>query len=211
MNLRGPFSVARSVGAVALLLAGVATVAAFAPVRVSSIGAPVRLVIETSAGPITVEVDSARAPITVANFLRYVDSGAYSGGRFHRTVTMDNQPRDSVKIEVIQAGPNQARTGARFPAIVLERTSETGLRHRDGTLSMARAGPNTATSDFFICVGDQPALDFAGKRNADGQGFAAFGQVTSGMDVVRAIQKSPVSAQSLTPPVQIVRIRRESR
>ncbi|HEY9230036.1 MAG TPA: peptidylprolyl isomerase, partial [Gemmatimonadaceae bacterium] len=141
--------------------------------------------------------------------LRYVDRGAYNGGVFHRAVTPANQPNDTVRIEVIQGGPSPTRDSTmRFPPIALERTSVTGLRHRDGTLSMARAGPNTATSDFFICIGDQPSLDFGGHRNLDGQGFAAFGQVTSGMDVVRAIQGSPVTAQRLNPPILIRRIRR---
>lgn len=169
----------------------------------------VRLVIETERGNIHVSLDSARAPITVTNFLRYVDRGAYDGGIFHRTVTPANQPNDSVKIEVIQAAANPNRDSLlRFPPIRLERTSVTGLRHRDGTLSMARAGPNTATSDFFICIGDQPSLDYGGARNRDGQGFAAFGQVTSGMEVVRAIQASPAGGQRLTPPITIRRIRR---
>ncbi|WP_309670247.1 FG-GAP-like repeat-containing protein [Gemmatimonas sp.] len=166
------------------------------------------VVIETTRGTITALVDSARAPISATNFLRHVDSLAYDGGRFHRAVTMQNQPSDTVRIEVIQGGPNASRLGARFAPIPLERTRDTGLRHRDGTLSMARGGPESATSDFFICIGDQPALDFGGHRNLDGQGFAAFGEVTSGMDVVRAIQRSPVTAQALSPPVRIVRIRR---
>ncbi len=152
--------------------------------------APVRVVVETSLGDITIEIDSARAPITAANFLRYVDAGAYTGGRFHRTVTPANQPSDTVRIEVIQGGTNPAAGTPRFPAIALEPTNKTGIKHHDGTISMARGGPNSATSDFFICIGDQPALDFAGHRNLDGQGFAAFGGVTSGMSVVKAIQSS---------------------
>jgi peptidyl-prolyl cis-trans isomerase A (cyclophilin A) len=167
-----------------------------------------RVVIETTSGSITVEIDSVRAPLTAANFLRYVDSGAYTGGRFHRTVTAANQPTDSVRIAVIQAGANGARTGARFPAIQLEPTRDTGLRHRDGTISMARGGPNTAMSDFFICVGDQPSLDFGGHRNLDGQGFAAFGSVVAGMEVVRAINSAPANGQTLSPPIAITRIRR---
>jgi len=169
----------------------------------------VRVVIETDKGEIAVSLDSARAPVTVANFLRYVDGGFYSGGRFHRTVTPSNQPNNAVRIEVIQGGPNPQQQASGFPTIELERTSVTGLHHRDGTISMARAAAtNTATSDFFICIGDQPSLDFGGKRNPDGQGFAAFGQVTKGMDVVRAIQSSPAQAQTLTPPIAIRRIRR---
>ncbi len=166
------------------------------------------VVIETTMGTITAEIDSVRAPISAANFLKYVYAGAYNGGRFHRAVRMDNQPRDSVKIEVIQGGARQDSTRARFPTIELERTSLTGLKHLDGTLSMARGGPNSATSDFFICIGPQPALDFAGNRNLDGQGFAAFGSVLTGMDIVKAIQQSPVNAQALAPPVAITRITR---
>lgn len=166
------------------------------------------VLIETTLGTIMAEIDSVRAPISATNFLKYVDAGAYDGGRFHRTVTPANQPNDSVKIEVIQGGANQAADRLRLPAIELERTSVTGLKHLDGTLSMARAGPNTATSDFFICIGPQPALDFGGHRNLDGQGFAAFGRVLSGMQVVKAIQQSPASAQRLAPQVEITRITR---
>jgi peptidyl-prolyl cis-trans isomerase A (cyclophilin A) len=167
-----------------------------------------RVLIETSQGSIEVEVDSVHAPISATNFLRYVDAGAYDGGRFHRTVTPDNQPGDSVRIEVIQGGGNAARSADRRAPIPLERTTVTGLSHRDGTLSMARSGPDTALWDFFICIGDQPALDFGGARNRDGQGFAAFGRVVKGMDVVRAIQRAPATRQSLTPPVTITRMRR---
>jgi peptidyl-prolyl cis-trans isomerase A (cyclophilin A) len=144
----------------------------------------------------------------VVNFLRYVDGGFFNNGRFHRTVTLNNQPRDSVRIQVIQGGAREAGTTESFPPIALERTSATGIAHTNGTLSMARAGPNSATSDFFICIGDQPALDFGGHRNPDLQGFAAFGVVTRGMDIVRAIQQSPAEGQSLKPAVAIVRIRR---
>jgi peptidyl-prolyl cis-trans isomerase A (cyclophilin A) len=171
----------------------------------------VRVVIETGKGNIAVDLDSAHAPISVANFLRYVDGGFYDGGRFHRTVTPGNQPNSPIRIEVVQAGANPERSGSSFPPIALERTSATGLHHVDGTLSMARAGPNSATSDFFICIGDQPALDFGGLRNPDGQGFAAFGRVTAGMAVVRAIQASPAAGQQLKPPISLVRIRRVAR
>ena len=155
---------------------------------------------------IEAELDSARAPRTVTNFVEYVDVGAYEPSRFHRTVRADNQPNDSVRIAVIQASVDSAHASRDATPISIERTSVTGLRHLDGTLSMARGGPDTATSSFFICIGDQPSLDFGGHRNLDGQGFAAFGRVTRGMDVVRAIQTSLAEGQRLTPPIAITRI-----
>jgi len=177
---------------------------------------PVRVRVQTELGDIIVEVDQAKAPVTAANFLRYVDSGHYDGGTWHRTVKMDNQPESPVKIEVIQAGvsPDKAKSG--FPAIALERTNVTGLLHKDGVISMARGTPDSATSGWFICINDQPSLDFGGPRNPDGQGFAAFGRVVSGMDVVRRIQAAPSSttrstnaeAQRLTPPIKIVKVAR---
>ena len=166
----------------------------------------VRVTIQTEIGNIELAVDSARAPVSAANFLRYVDAGRYEGGRFHRTVTMANQPDNPVKIEVIQwsAAPRNGQEA--FPPVQLERTNVTGIKHLDGTISMARAGVSSATSDVFICIGDQPELDFAGKRNPDGQGFAAFGRVTSGMEIVRRIQASPARGQTLDPPVRITNI-----
>ena len=164
--------------------------------------------IDTNFGAIEVELYADKDPATVANFLRYVDAGRYKGGRFHRTVTMDNQQDKKVKIEVIQAGVNPAYAEKDYPPIQLERTGATGLRHLDGTISMARDGADTATSDFFICIGDQPSLDYGGKRNPDGQGFAAFGRVTKGMEIVRKIQKSKAEEQTLTPPVEIRQVDR---
>ena len=164
-----------------------------------------RVLLRTAAGDIELTLDPA-APLTAANFLRYVDAGRYAGGRFHRTVTPANQPDSPVKIGVIQAGP---KPGAdEFPPVRLERTRDTGLRHRDGAVSMARDGPDTATGDFFACVGDQPELDFGGRRNPDGQGFAVFGRVTAGMAVVKAIHTGKADGQTLTPAVEIVSARR---
>ncbi|MFN7545629.1 MAG: peptidylprolyl isomerase [Acidobacteriota bacterium] len=162
---------------------------------------------ETTLGDIVVALSGDRAPGTVENFLRYVDAGLYDGGVFHRTIKMDNQPQSPVKIEVIQGGPNLEKKQS-FPPIPLERTSRTGLKHVNGAISMARSGPDTATGDFFFCIGDQPELDFGGKRNPDGQGFAAFGLVLKGHDVIRKIQKSPATGQRLSPPVKIDRLRR---
>src|SRR4051794_18775947 len=122
-----------------------------------------RVVIETDLGVIEAEIEVRRAPVTAANFLKYVHAKLYDGGRFHRTVKPDNQPNDAVKIEVIQAGRRDKSKG--FPPILLERTSVTGVEHVSGALSMARDGPDTATSDFSIMIGDQHELDFGGKRN----------------------------------------------
>jgi len=164
----------------------------------------------TALGVIEAELYADKAPATVANFLKYVDAGRYTGGQFHRTVTLhpDNQPNNTVKIEVIQGGVNPDFAEKDWPALTLERTRDTGVKHLDGTLSMARAGPDTATSDFFICVGAQPELDFGGKRNPDGQGFAAFGRVTKGLEIVTKIQSASADGQKLTPPVRILKIER---
>jgi peptidyl-prolyl cis-trans isomerase A (cyclophilin A) len=188
------------------------------------------IVIETGMGTIRAELYEDSAPGTVANFLRYIDAGFFDEGRFHRTVRLDNNansnlktdnadagiatsddgamPNDAITIEVIQGGINAAHIPEQFPAIALERTRDTSLAHQDGTLSMARRTPDSAVSDFFICINDQPSLDFGGQRNVDGQGFAAFGGVTDGMDVVRAIQQAPSEGQQLAPPVPIISIRR---
>jgi peptidyl-prolyl cis-trans isomerase A (cyclophilin A) len=185
-----------------LFLAGLLALAVFAAAASKN---PVVL-IKTEKGDIKVEVDLARAPVTAANFLRYVDGKLYDGSVFHRTVTQDNQPNNAVRIEVIQGG--QLSEEKEFPPIAQETTAATGLKHLDGTISMARGIPGSATSSFFFCIGPQPELDFGGKRNPDGQGFAAFGKVVSGMDVVKAIHVLPAEGQSLKPPVKIISIRR---
>ena len=183
---------------------------------VSTQSKTVRVRVQTELGDIVLEVDPIKAPITIANFLKYVDAGHYDGGIFHRTVKMDNQPESAVKIEVIQAGVNPERAKEGFPAIALERTNLTGILHKDGVVSMARSGPDSATSGWFICINDQPSLDLGGNRNPDGQGFGAFGRVVAGMDVVRKIQAAPSSAtrttnaeaQRLTPPIKIIKAAR---
>lgn len=166
----------------------------------------VHVLIQTEKGDIAVELNAAQAPVTVSNFLKYVDGKFYDAGRFHRTVKPENQPDNKIKIEVIQAGINPDKIKEEFKPIKLERTRDTKLSHKDGTISMGRDEPDTATSDFFICIGDQPELDFGGKRNPDGQGFAAFGKVIKGMDVVKKIQAAPADGQTLSPPVKILKI-----
>ena len=187
----------------------IAAIVLAAAIAAQSPPSPVRVLVQTELGDIVMEIDAKRAPNTAANFLRYLDAGHYNGGTFHRTVKMDNQPDSPVKIEVIQAGVNPDRAKDGFPPIPLERTSVTGLRHSDGAISMGRGQPDSATSGWFICINDQPSLDFGGARNPDGQGFAAFGRVVQGMDVVRKIQRAPnTDAQRLTPPITIVKAAR---
>jgi peptidyl-prolyl cis-trans isomerase A (cyclophilin A) len=168
------------------------------------------VLITTPLGEIEVEVFPDRAPVTSENFLRYVDEGLLDWTNFFRTVTMENQPTSDVKIEVIQGGttPKDAAYPSKYPPIEHETTETTGLSHIDGAVSMARMAPGTATSSFFICIGDQPELDHGGKRNPDGQGFAAFGRVRGGMDVVRDIHKQPHEGQRLEPPIEILSCRR---
>ena len=198
----------RPTRAIAPILAA-AAVASLVAIARPAAQASVRVRVQTELGDIVLEIDRARAPNTAANFLRYLDARHYDGGMFHRTVKLDNQPDSPVKIEVIQAGVNPDRATDGFPPIPLERTSATGLRHTDGAISMARGQPDSATSGWFICINDQPSLDFGGARNPDGQGFAAFGRVVRGMDVVRKIQHaSNTDAQRLTPPIKILKAAR---
>jgi len=187
----------------------------------------VTVVVETTLGKIEIAVDMSHAPITANNFLRYVDGAFYDGGEFYRTVRPDTEVRQDAPIQVIQARINPARTKEEFSPIPVEQTGTTGLRHLNGTVSMARdvtparRGPNTATSMFFICIGDQPSLDADGNRSPDHQGFAAFGRVVQGMDVVKRIHDSAVDknspatshsakGQALDPPIKILRAHRKS-
>lgn len=175
----------------------------------------VSVVIQTELGAITVEVDRAHAPVTAENFLKYVDGKFYDGGMINRSVRPDNTRRHDVEIQVIQFQSDPARRRELFPPIPLERTSVTGLKHVDGALSMARSDPDTATTSFSIVIGDQPSLDFGGARNPDGQGFAVFGRVVAGMDIVKKIQASKTGqtgaygTETLDPPIKVISIKRK--
>ncbi len=164
------------------------------------------VVINTDRGNITLELYPKLAPVTATNFLSHVEKGDYTNSVFYRVVRMDNQPHNKVKIEVIQGGLFRDEIVDTIPTIIHETTRETGILHTDGVISMARNKPGSASSEFFICIGNQPSLDFGGKRNPDGQGFAAFGKVIKGMDVVRAIQILPDEGQYLQEPVVIHKI-----
>ena len=168
-----------------------------------------KVLVQTERGDIVLQLFSDKAPVSSKNFLRYVKEHRYDGAGFYRVVRLDNQPDKKVKIEVIQGGLGDDSTKT-LSRIVHETTAITGLKHLDGTLSMARNGPGTAGSEFFICINNQPELDYGGKRNPDGQGFAAFGKVLSGMNIVKQIQQEQTGTgekiQALTKPVKIIRM-----
>jgi len=175
----------------------------------------VNVVMATSQGDIGIELYIDKAPLTAGNFLKLAEGGHLDGGSFYRVVTYEND-NGNPAIEVIQGGLGDEQESP-FGPIDHETTGHTGLLHRDGVISMARGDVGTASSEFFICVGDQPGLDHGNVRNPDGQGFAAFGVVVSGMDVVRRINQLPADAPSdseytqgqiLTEPVAIVSVRR---
>ena len=200
-------------GALLAVAAALAMTTGSSPVAAQSSQGPVAVTIRTAMGDIDLELYPDRAPVTVANFLAYLDAGHYDGGGFYRVVRYDND-NGNPKIEVIQGGVNEAGRGA-FPPIAHERTEDTGQLHVDGTISMGRGGVGTATSEFFICIGDQPGLDHGQSRTADMQGFAAFGQVVRGLDVVRVIDRleAPAvsdseytSGQILEEPVRILEV-----
>jgi peptidyl-prolyl cis-trans isomerase A (cyclophilin A) len=172
--------------------------------------ARVRTRVETALGSFVIAVDPKVAPVTTANYLAYVDARQLDGGSVYRIVTLANQPPETThSIEVVQWGMHGADDKpAPFPPIAHETTRQTGLRHLDGTISMARNAPGSATAEFFICIGDQPALDFGGMRNPDGQGFAAFGRVVEGMAVVRALHARGQAQQFLAEPIRVVSVRR---
>ncbi|MCH7494936.1 MAG: peptidylprolyl isomerase [Candidatus Marinimicrobia bacterium] len=164
------------------------------------------LLISTELGDIRVEIYTDKAPVTAANFLEYVDKNSFRNSKFYRVVRDDNQPDNEVKIDVIQGGLYSEEK--MFTPIEHETTDRTGIRHLDGVISMARNEPGSASSEFFICIGDQPELDYGGKRNPDGQGFAAFGKVVDGMDIVRKIHQQPADGQMLAPEIRINTVRR---
>lgn len=164
-----------------------------------------QVVIETSMGEIQAEIYLEEAPITAGNFLQLVTENRYAGASFYRVTRDDNQPDNEFKIDVIQGGLRGTDEAAPIPH---ETTKITELHHLDGSLSMARSEPGTASSEFFICIGNQPELDFGGRRNPDGVGFAVFGRVTKGMEVVKKIQQEKDKGQYLTEPIRITTIRR---
>ena len=190
-------------------LIAAAGILAAGPVRAQAVRTRVRH--ETEKGVIVAELADDTAPITVANFLRYVDTGNMNGAVFYRASHAPGVPT----LGFIEAGQKDPRK--LFPPIAHESTATTGLKHLDGTLSMARFAPGTATSDFSILCGDAPYMDAHPEAPGDNQGYAAFGQVIEGMEVARAILTLPTTGvaenpamqgQILEPPVRIISARR---
>ncbi len=191
------------------IAAGLTAVLALATAGCATMSGPGPVLIEitTDAGPMVVELDVAHAPISACNFIAYVSTGKYDNGSFFRTVVAATNDNPN-PIDVIQAATPAGSDDPGFGPITLERTRDTGLRHLAGSISLARDGPDTATSSFFIVTRDTPSLDFGGMRNPDGQGFAVFGRLTRGLELARRIQAMPADAdEQITPPVKIISAR----
>jgi peptidyl-prolyl cis-trans isomerase A (cyclophilin A) len=165
-----------------------------------------QIIMKTELGDITLDLYPQQAPITVENFLHYIRDGVYTDCSFYRQVNPHNQPDNPIPIRVIQGGIGMDDDPRKRAPIALETTLQTGLNHTDGTISMSRFSPGTSNSEFFICLDDQPELDFGGRRNPDGQGFSAFGRVLKGMDVIKKIHACPVNGQWFEPPIRIYAI-----
>jgi len=169
-----------------------------------------RVVIQTRFGDIEAELYPEKAPATVAAFLRNVDSGYYRNTSFYRILRDDNQVTGTLHSYLVQGGLWETKPALeqRLPLIPHEPTNKTGLRHIAGALSMARNTPGTASSEFFICLKDQPGFDYGGENNPDGQGYAVFGKIVSGMKTVQEIYRQPEYEQQLTPTITILDIKR---
>jgi peptidyl-prolyl cis-trans isomerase A (cyclophilin A) len=159
--------------------------------------------IETQLGTIRIQLEPIKAELTTQNFLQYVQRNAYQNSSFYRVVHSKNQDQQNIKIDVIQGGLGMNSHPQKQKPIRHQTTLETGLKHVNGTISMSRLEPGSAHSEFFICIGDQPELDYGGKRNPDGQGFAAFGQVIEGFEIILEIQQQPETQQMLLEPIKI--------
>ena len=169
------------------------------------------IMIETTYGEIEVELYPHKAPKTVASFLNFIDSGFYRKASFYRVFNDGNQPSDALKSALIQGGiwkSNQAKA-IHIQGIPHEPTNLTGIKHKKGVISLARTKPGTASTEFFICINDEPGLDFGGENIADKQGYAAFGKVIHGMDIVLKIYRQNEVDQYFDPPITIFSIKRK--
>jgi peptidyl-prolyl cis-trans isomerase A (cyclophilin A) len=195
-----------------LFLGGMAAAAAAPALAQAPAAGPVRVKLDTADGPIMLELYPDKAPITAGNFLRYVDEKRFDGATFYRASKVPNAP----EFGLVQGGVQNDPTRVLKP-IAHEPTTKTGLSHTNGAISMGRTSPGTATSDFFICVGDMTYMDADPKQPGDNLGFAAFGKVVEGMDTVQKILAAPTSptagegvmkGEMLAQPVKIVTARR---
>jgi peptidyl-prolyl cis-trans isomerase A (cyclophilin A) len=189
-----------------------AAAAAASPALAQAPASPVRVKLETAQGAIILELYPDKAPITAGNFLRYVDGKRFDGATFYRASKVPNAP----EFGLIQGGVQNDPAKVLKP-IAHEPTTKTGLSHTDGVISMGRTNPGTATSDFFIVLGDMTYMDADPKQPGDNLGFAAFGKVVEGMDVARKILAEPTSqtagvgvmkGEMLAKPVKIISARR---
>ncbi|WP_353548718.1 peptidylprolyl isomerase [Sediminibacterium sp. KACHI17] len=169
------------------------------------------VVIETKYGEIELELYADKAPATTAAFLSYVDSGFYENTSFYRVLNVNNQPSNAPKTEILQGGLWRTKNekARSITGIPHESTGKTGVKHKDGVISVARLAPGTAGSEFFICIDDQPGLDEGGENVEDKLGYAAFGKVIKGMSVVRKIYMQNDRNQYLDPPIAIYNVRRK--
>ncbi|WP_438945808.1 peptidylprolyl isomerase [Sediminibacterium sp.] len=169
------------------------------------------IIIETGYGEIEIELYTDKAPLTANAFLRYIDSGYYDQSNFYRVLNMYNQPSNAPKAFLIQGGIWKSNNdlAQSLPGIPHESTKQTGILHKEGTISMARNEPGSAGPEFFIMVEDETGFDFGGENMEDGLGFAAFGSVVKGMPIVRKIHNLKEANQYLQPPVYIHTIRRK--
>lgn len=166
--------------------------------------------IETEKGDIELELYPLKAPKTVAAFLSYIEKGLYTNSSFYRVLNDENQPSNAAKTELIQGGiwRTKNQEALKIPGVPHETTQQTGLLHTDGVISLARREPGTGTTEFFICIGKQPGLDYGGENIEDRQGYATFGKVVKGMDVVRKIYRQNENDQYFDPPVAIYDVKR---
>jgi peptidyl-prolyl cis-trans isomerase A (cyclophilin A) len=159
--------------------------------------------IQTELGNIRLQLETEKANLTAQNFLGYITRGDFTNSYFYRVVHQKNQDHQAIKIAVIQGGLGMNSHPKKGATIAHQTTLETGIKHLNGTISMSRLEPGSAHSEFFICIGDQPELDYGGQRNPDGQGFAAFGQTIEGFEIILEIQQQPEQNQMLLEPIKI--------
>lgn len=162
--------------------------------------------VQTKYGDIELELFADQAPKSVAAFLKYVDAGYYKNSSFYRTLNDENQPMGNAETALLQGGIWKTKPTITLPGIPHETTQQTKLSHTNGTISLARQAPGTASSEFFICVGDQLGFDYGGANSADGQGYAAFGRVLKGMGIVKKIYTQPTDGEQLKQQVDILDI-----